>query len=95
MSLSLRFFARSLRAKQRIFMNRWRRGFEVAMWNSRLVAVFAVIPSIAVGMALFCINAIESLRVLPALLRFADPTMAMDQREALLKQGILRGDLGD
>ena len=55
------------------------------MWNSRLVAVFAVIPSIAVGMALFCINAIESLRVLPALLRFADPTMAMDQREALLK----------
>jgi uncharacterized membrane protein YqhA len=34
--------------------------------------------------------AIESLRVLPALLRFADPTMAMDQREALLKQGLLR-----
>ena len=60
------------------------------MWNSRLVAVFAVIPSIVVGMALFCINAIESLRVLPGLLRFADPTMATDQREALLKQGLLR-----
>jgi uncharacterized membrane protein YqhA len=71
-------------------MNRWKRGFEITLWNSRLIVVFAVIPSIAVGIVLFCINAIESLRVLPDLLRYTDLAMAADQREALLKQSLLR-----
>jgi uncharacterized membrane protein YqhA len=71
-------------------MNRWKRGFEITVWNSRLIVVFAVIPSIAVGVVLFCINAIESLRVLPDLLRSIDLTMAADQREKLLKQSLLR-----
>ena|ERR1700758_31013 len=71
-------------------MNRWKRGFEITLWNSRLIVVFAVIPSIAVGVVLFCINAIESIRVLPDLLRSIDLTMAADQREKLLKQSLLR-----
>ena len=71
-------------------MNRWKRGFEITLWNSRLIVVFAVVPSIAVGVVLFCINAIESVRVLPDLLRCIDLTLAADQREKLFKQSLLR-----
>ena len=71
-------------------MNRWKKGFEIALWNSRLIVVLAVIPSIVAGVALFFIFAIESFRVLADLSRYVDPTMALNQREALLKQSILR-----
>jgi uncharacterized membrane protein YqhA len=58
-------------------MNRWKKGFEIALWNSRLIVVLAVIPSIVAGVALFFIFAIESFRVLADLLRYVDPTMAL------------------
>jgi uncharacterized membrane protein YqhA len=71
-------------------MKWWKKGFEIALWKSRLIVVLAVIPSIVAGVALFCIVAIESFRVLADLLHYVDPTMSLDQREALLKQTILR-----
>ena len=55
-----------------------------------MVVLFAVITSVLAGIVLFCVIGIESLRVLLNMLRYADPTMAPDQREAILRQSILR-----
>lgn len=71
-------------------MSRWKKGFEIALWNSRLIVVLAVISSVVTGVVLFCIVATESFLVLIDLLHYLDPTMALDQRETLLKQTILR-----
>jgi uncharacterized membrane protein YqhA len=70
-------------------MNWWKKGFEIGLWNSRLVVVLAVASSVITGVALFCIVAIESFRVLTDLVHYVDPTMAPEQRETLLKQTIL------
>ena len=67
-----------------------KRAFEKVLWNGRLVVLFAVITSVLAGMVLFCVIGIESLRVLLNILQYADPTMPLDQREAILRQGILR-----
>jgi uncharacterized membrane protein YqhA len=64
--------------------------FEKVLWNSRFVVLFAVITSVLAGVALFCVIGVESLRVLASLVRYADPTLALDQREVILRQGILR-----
>jgi uncharacterized membrane protein YqhA len=64
--------------------------FEKVLWNSRFVVLFAVITSVLAGVALFCVIGVESLRVLASLVRCADPTLALDQREVVLRQGILR-----
>jgi len=71
-------------------MTWWKRAFEIVLWKSRLIVVLAVFPNIIAGVALFCIFAIESFRVLGDLMHYLDPTLALDQREALLKQSILR-----
>jgi uncharacterized membrane protein YqhA len=71
-------------------LNRLKNAFEKLLWNGRLVVLFAVITSVLAGMVLFCVIGIESLRVLLNMLRYADPTMALDQREAILRQSILR-----
>jgi uncharacterized membrane protein YqhA len=71
-------------------MTWWKKAFEIVLWKSRLIVVLAVFPSIIGGVALFCIIAIESFRVLADLLHYLDPALALDQREALLKQSILR-----
>jgi uncharacterized membrane protein YqhA len=71
-------------------MSWWKRGFEIALWKSRLIVVLAVFPSIVAGVALFCIIAIESFRLLGDLVHYLDPALGLDQREALLKQCILR-----
>jgi len=69
----------------------WIKGaFEKVLWNSRMVVLFAVITSVLAGIVLFCVIGIESLRVLLNMLQYADPTMAPDQREAILGQSILR-----
>jgi uncharacterized membrane protein YqhA len=67
-----------------------KRALEKVLWNSRLVVLFAVITSVLAGMVLFCVIGVESLRVLWNMLHYADPTMAPDQREAILRQSILR-----
>ena len=64
--------------------------FEKVLWNSRMVVLFAVITSVLAGIVLFCVIGIESLRVLLNMLHYADPTMAPDQREVILRQSILR-----
>ncbi len=71
-------------------MNWWKKGFEIALWNSRLVVVLAVITSVLAGVALFCIIGIESLRVLANVVHYLDPTMVLEQREALLRESVLR-----
>jgi len=69
----------------------WLKGaFEKVLWNSRLVVLFAVITSVLAGMVLFCVIGVESLRVLLNMLHYANPAMALDQREAILRQSILR-----
>jgi uncharacterized membrane protein YqhA len=67
-----------------------KKAFEIVLWKSRLVVVLAVFPSIVAGVALFCIIGVESFRVLTDLVHYLDPTLALEQREALLKQSILR-----
>jgi uncharacterized membrane protein YqhA len=67
-----------------------KRAFEKVLWNSRFVVLFAVITSVLAGVVLFCVIGLESLRILASLVRSADPTMALEQREAILRQGILR-----
>jgi len=64
--------------------------FEKVLWNSRFVVLFAVITSVLAGVVLFCVIGLESLRILASLVRYADPTMALEEREAILRQGILR-----
>ena len=64
--------------------------FEKVLWNSRMVVLFAVITSVLAGIVLFCVIGIESLRVLLNMLHYADPTIAPDQREVILRQSILR-----
>jgi uncharacterized membrane protein YqhA len=71
-------------------MNPWKKGLETALWNGRLIVVLAVISSILAAIALFFIFGIESFRVLADLLRYLDPTLAPEQREALLKRCIVR-----
>src|SRR5580704_12202215 len=55
-----------------------------------MVVLFAVITSVLAGIVLFCVIGIESLRVLLNMLHYADPTIAPDQREVILRQSILR-----
>jgi uncharacterized membrane protein YqhA len=71
-------------------LNRLKNAFEKLLWNGRLVVLFAVITSILAGMVLFFVIGIESLRVLLNMLHYADPTMALDQRDAILRESILR-----
>ena len=71
-------------------MTWWKKAFEIALWKSRLIVVLAVFPTIVAGIALFCIIAVESFRLLLDLAHDLDPGLGLDQREALLKQSILR-----
>jgi len=71
-------------------MSWWKRTFENALWNSRWVVLLAVITSVLAGVDLFVVVGVESLRVLVNLAQSADPWMALDQKEGLLRQSILR-----
>jgi uncharacterized membrane protein YqhA len=64
--------------------------FEKVLWNSRFVVLFAVITSTLAGVVLFCVIGVESFRVLASMVQYADPTMALDQRDGILRQSILR-----
>jgi uncharacterized membrane protein YqhA len=64
--------------------------FEKLLWNSRFVVLFAVISSVLAGVVLFCVIGVESFRVLANMLQYADPMVAADQRESILRQSILR-----
>src|SRR5580700_8076784 len=64
--------------------------FEKVLWNSRFVVLFAVITSVLAGVVLFCVIGLESLRVLASLVHCADPAIPVEERETILRQGILR-----
>ncbi len=70
--------------------NSWKRTFENALWNSRFIVLFAVITSVLAGLDLFFIIGLESFRVLLSLAHGADPSLDLGQREAVLRQSILR-----
>ena len=78
------------RQKSALKTNWWKRGFETALWNSRLVVLFAVVTSVLAGLDLFFVIGLESFRVLLNLVRSADLAMVVDQREAILRESILR-----
>jgi uncharacterized membrane protein YqhA len=71
-------------------MNSLKSFFEKVLWNSRFVVLFAVITSVLAGVVLFCVIGVESFRVLENMVHYADPTLAQDQREGILRQSILR-----
>src|SRR6516162_4575338 len=71
-------------------MSFWKRTFERALWKSRFVVLFAVITSVLAGLDLFIVFGMESLRVLVSLAQSADPTLALDQKEGLVRQSILK-----
>ena len=64
--------------------------FEKVLWNSRYVVLIAVISSVLAGVVLFCVIGLESLRTLASLSGYANLTMALEERDAILRQGILR-----
>ncbi|HXO95292.1 MAG TPA: YqhA family protein [Chthoniobacterales bacterium] len=76
-------------------MNWWKKGFEIGLWNSRLIVALAVVTSVLAAVALFCIIGIESLRVLANVFHYLDPTMVLEQREALLRERHLAHYLPD
>jgi hypothetical protein len=55
-----------------------------------LVVLLAVTTSVLAGVDLFVVVGVESLRVLVNLAQSAEPRMALDQKEGLLRQSILR-----
>jgi uncharacterized membrane protein YqhA len=71
-------------------MNWLKAVFEKLLWNTRFVVLFAVISSVLAGVVLFCVIGVESFRVLANMLQYADPSVAADQRESILRQSILR-----
>ena len=64
--------------------------FVNALWNARLIVLFAVITSVLAGLDLFFVVGVESFRVLASLAHSADPAMTLDQREGLFRHNVLR-----
>jgi uncharacterized membrane protein YqhA len=71
-------------------MSSWKKSFESLLWKSRFVVIFAVITSVLAGVDLFFVVGLESFRVLVSLAHSADPSLAVDQRDGLLRESILR-----
>ena len=71
-------------------MSSWKKSFESVLWKSRFVVILAVITSVLAGLDLFFVVALESFRVLVSLAHSADPSLALDQRDGLQRESILR-----
>ena len=71
-------------------MSSWKRSFEGVLWKSRFVVILAVITSVLAGLDLFFVVGLESFRVLASLAHSADLSLAVDQRDRLLRESILR-----
>jgi len=71
-------------------MSSWKQSFESVLWKSRFVVILAVITSVLAGLDLFFVVALESFRVLVSLAHSADPSLALDQRDGLQRESILR-----
>jgi uncharacterized membrane protein YqhA len=76
--------------KPAVKTNWWKRGFEAALWNSRFVVLIAVVTSVLAGLDLFFVIGLESFRVLLSLVRSSDLAMGVDQKEAILRESMLR-----
>ena len=68
-------------------MRRW---FESALWSSRLVVLLAVITTVLAGVALFLVIGLETFGVLAKMFHCVDPTMPVEQRETVMREGIIR-----
>jgi uncharacterized membrane protein YqhA len=73
--------------EQKQLMRRW---FESALWSSRLVVLLAVITAVLAGVALFLLIGLQTFGVLVNMFHCIDPTMAVEQREAIMRESILR-----
>ena len=68
-------------------MRRW---FESALWSSRLVVLLAVITAVLAGVALFLVIGLQTFGVLVNMFHCIDPTMAVEQRETIMSESIIR-----
>src|SRR6516225_7779000 len=75
-------------------MSSWKKSFEGVLWKSRFVVILAVITSVLAGLDLFFVVGLESFRVLVSLAHSADLSLAVDQRDRLLREH-LTDDLAD
>jgi uncharacterized membrane protein YqhA len=71
-------------------MNPIRRRFEALLWNSRLIALLAVVSSVLTGLALFCLVTLESFRTLSLLLVSVFAGMPSPGKEGALAESISR-----
>ena len=71
-------------------MSSWKKSFEGVLWKSRFVVILAVITSVLAGLDLFFVVGLESFRVLVSLAHSADLSLAVDERDRLLRESILR-----
>lgn len=57
--------------------------FEGALWNSRLVVLFAVVASLAAGIAVFFMATVDTWYLIMHLVHYASPSMEAAARKAL------------
>jgi uncharacterized membrane protein YqhA len=71
-------------------MTSLRRGFEALLWNSRLVALLAVVSSILASLVLFCIVTLETVRALVDVFVYILSGSAALGKEGTLAESISR-----
>ncbi len=64
-------------------MNKLKRLFERALWNSRFIVVIAVVASMAAAIAVFWITTVDVWYAVTHILNYADPTLSAEARRAL------------
>jgi uncharacterized membrane protein YqhA len=57
--------------------------FEGALWRSRYVVLFAVIASMAAGVAIFYMATVDVVYLIAHIIHYADPELAAEARKAL------------
>src|SRR5262245_6538557 len=70
-------------AKGRSSMTRFERGFEVVLWNSRLLILIAVVASLAVALAMFYVTTVDIVSLIPHLSHYHDLSLSADARVQL------------
>lgn len=64
-------------------MNKLKRLFERALWNSRFIVVIAVVASMAAAIAVFWITTVDVWYAVTHILHYADPTLSVEARKGL------------
>ncbi len=64
-------------------MTRFERGFEIVLWNSRLLMLIAVVASLAVALAMFYVTTVDIVSLVPHLSHYHDLSLSADARVQL------------